>query len=285
MNHNRYILIISAPDTIGIVANITTHLTKYKCNVVEASQFADLDTKHFFMRCEFTTSIDCIKNSEFNHELKMIYKNYNITGKLIDRKNKKKLALFVSKESHCLIDILHKWSNKELSCDIKAIISNHPNLESISKYYNIPYYFIPIENNNKELHFSKISSKIEELDIDTLILARYMQILPNDLCEKHKGNIINIHHSFLPSFIGAKPYHQAYTRGVKLIGATSHYVTEELDTGPIIEQDVIRVSHKESVKDLIYLGQDVERLVLTKAVKLHLEERIVIQNNKTILFK
>ena len=180
---------------------------------------------------------------------------------------------------------MHKWEIGELVCNIKVIFSNHPTLEKFANFYNIPFVYEPLTKETRDKHFKQLKCVMKDFSVDSLVLARYMQILPEDLCKTYENNIINIHHGFLPSFAGAKPYHQAYQKGVKMIGATSHYVTKDLDAGPIIEQDVLRVSHQQSVKDLRYVGKDIERLVLTRAVKNHLEDRVLTQSNKTIILQ
>lgn len=194
------------------------------------------------------------------------------------------VAIFVSKQDHCLADLLHKYHQKELNCSIKIIISNHLEAKKLADFYHIPYYKIPINKNNKKVSEKKILIQLKKYNIDLIVLARFMQILSPDIVRHYPNNIINIHHSFLPSFIGAKPYHQAYKRGVKIIGATSHYVTVELDEGPIIEQDVMRISHRDEVDDLVSKGRDLEKTVLFRAIKWHTENKILIYSNKTVVF-
>jgi len=201
-----------------------------------------------------------------------------------DSSENKKLVLLASKESHCLVDLLHRWHSGELKCDIPCVISNHDDLRSLVEWHGIPFFHVPVDKANKAEHFHRVSQLIAEHNADSIVLARYMQILPADVCETYEGRIINIHHSFLPSFAGAKPYHQAAQRGVKLIGATCHYVTQELDAGPIIDQDVIRISHKDTVEDMVRLGKDVEKMVLSRGVRLHLEDKVLRHGNKTIVF-
>jgi formyltetrahydrofolate deformylase len=196
----------------------------------------------------------------------------------------KKIILMVSKESHCLSDLLHRVHSKELFCDIPCVISNHDDLRSMVEWHGIPFFHVPVDKTNKQEHFDRINSIIAEHKADTLVLARYMQILPAEICQQYAGQVINIHHSFLPSFAGAKPYHQAAERGVKLIGATCHYVTEELDAGPIIDQDVMRISHRDSIEDTVRLGKDVEKRVLARGVRSHVEDRVLLHGNKTIVF-
>ena len=189
-----------------------------------------------------------------------------------------------SRESHCLADLLHRWHSDELDCDISCVISNHNDLRSMVEWHGIPFYHVPVDPKDKEPAFAEVSRLVKHHDAEVVVLARYMQILPPDLCREYAGQVINIHHSFLPSFVGAKPYHQASLRGVKLIGATCHYVTEELDAGPIIEQDVVRVSHSDSIEDMVRFGRDVEKMVLARGLRYHLEDRVLVHGNKTVVF-
>jgi formyltetrahydrofolate deformylase len=199
---------------------------------------------------------------------------------------RRRVALLASHASHCLADILHRWHSGELFCDIPCVISNHENLRSMVEWHEIPFHHVPVPKDpeGKAAAFARVSELVGQQNIDTVVLARYMQIIPEALCQSHAGRIINIHHSFLPSFIGANPYQRAYDRGVKLIGATSHYVTAELDEGPIIEQDVIRVNHRQTVDDLVRLGKNVEVAVLARALRNHLEDRVIVHGNKTVVF-
>ena len=221
---------------------------------------------------------------EFKQEFAPIAAEFDMQWDVKDSGVAKKVILMASRESHCLADLLHRWHSKELDCDIPCVISNHDTLRSMVEWHGIPFFHVPVDKNNKEEHFRRVSAIVDEHNADTIVLARYMQILPADLCQRYVGQVINIHHSFLPSFVGAKPYHQAAERGVKLIGATCHYVTEELDAGPIIDQDVIRVSHKDTVEDMVRLGKDVEKMVLARGVRSHLEDRVLRHGNKTIVF-
>ncbi len=194
------------------------------------------------------------------------------------------VAILVSKQDHCLVDLLYRHHSGELHCEIPCIISNHANSQPIADFYHVPYFLIPVEKDNKQAAERQVRSRLERHNIDLIVLARYMQILSNEFVSAFRGRIINIHHSFLPAFVGSKPYHQAFTRGVKLVGATSHYVTEVLDDGPIIEQDVVRVSHRDSVEDLVQKGRDLEKIVLSRAVRWHIENRILVYGNKTVVF-
>jgi len=189
-----------------------------------------------------------------------------------------------SRESHCLADLLHRWHSDELDCDIPCVVSNHNDLRSMVEWHGIPFHHVPVDPKDKAPAFAEVARLVGEYHADVVVLARYMQILPPQLCQEYAGRVINIHHSFLPSFVGAKPYHQASLRGVKLIGATCHYVTEELDAGPIIEQDVVRVSHRDSVEDMVRLGKDVEKMALARGLRYHLEDRVLVHDNKTVVF-
>ncbi len=203
---------------------------------------------------------------------------------MADSEKPKKIALFASKESHCLADLLHRWHENELPGEVACVIANHEDLRSMAEWYQVPFHYIPVTPDNKPQAFADTESVVEQYDADVIVLARYMQILPPQMCADYSGQVINIHHSFLPSFVGAKPYHQASERGVKLIGATCHYVTEVLDAGPIIEQDVIRISHSHTIDDMKRLGRDVEKTVLARGLRYHLEDRVLIHGNKTVVF-
>ena len=213
-----------------------------------------------------------------------IAKKFNMTWKISDPDSLPKVALLASHETHCLADILHRWHTGELICDIPCVIANHQQIADIAAWYKVPFVFVDFINQDKASAFAQIEDALATYHIDTVVLARFMQILPQQMCEQWHGNAINIHHSFLPSFAGAKPYQQAYDRGVKLIGATCHYVTQDLDEGPIIEQDVIRISHSQTIEDMKRLGRDVEKTVLARGLRYHLEDRVLIHGNKTVVF-
>jgi len=204
--------------------------------------------------------------------------------RITDTDQKKRVVLMASRESHCLADLLHRWHTKELDCDIPCVISNHNDLRSMVEWHGIPFFHVPVDPQDKQPAFAEVSRLVKAHGADVVVLARYMQILPPQLCQEYAQQVINIHHSFLPSFVGAKPYHQASLRGVKLIGATCHYVTEELDAGPIIEQDVVRVSHSDSIEDMVRFGRDVEKMVLARGLRYHLEDRVLVHGNKTVVF-
>jgi formyltetrahydrofolate deformylase len=236
------------------------------------------------MRNEIKASSIPFDLENFRTVFEPIAKEFSMTWSISDSNVKKRVVLMASKESHCLADLLHRWHSNELDAEIVAVISNHDDLRRMVEWHDIPYHHVPVDPNNKQEAFDQVTELVDEYQTDLVVLARYMQILPADLCDKYAGRVINIHHSFLPSFAGAKPYHQAYDRGVKLIGATCHYVTQDLDEGPIIEQDVQRISHSNTIEDMVRLGKDAEKNVLARGLRLHLQERVIIHENKTVVF-
>jgi len=279
---NSYILNLSCKDRPGIVRDVSTFLLEQDGNIEEASQFNDPSTGLFFMRVQFV-SPNCLQIIQL--KLNQFSATHHLISTLHDTSYLMKAVLFVSKEGHCLNDLLFRWKSGLLKINLRAIISNHMDFHQLATSYNIPFHYFPINASNKIEVEKKQFEIIQKEQAELVILARYMQILSNDLCQKLEGVAINIHHSFLPSFKGAKPYYQAHDRGVKLIGATAHYVTTDLDEGPIIEQDVARVDHSKNVDDLTAQGRDTESQVLARAVKWHSEHRILINGHKTIIFK
>lgn len=223
--------------------------------------------------------------AELRDRFSPIAASFQMSWNITDSAVKKRVVILVSKLDHCLYDLLARWRSGELAIEIPAVISNHETLRSLVEWHGIPYIYIPVTAATKAVAYAKIAHLFTELHGDTMVLARYMQILSSDLCDRYPGQILNIHHSFLPSFVGAKPYHQAYERGVKLIGATCHYVTTELDAGPIIEQDVIRIDHSDSVEDLVRYGRDIEKNVLARGLRYHVEDRVLLHGNKTVVFR
>lgn len=282
--NNNYTLTISCHDIAGIVASVTGFLFENKCFIIESTQFGDPSTCKFFMRVVFSTE-GILNKNEIEKRFEPIAKKFQMEWSLNDSSKKMRLLLMVSKQGHCLNDLLHRYSSGLLPVEIPAVISNHADLEQMVKWHDIPFYHLPVNASNKHEQEKQILKLIDELKIDLTVLARYMQILSPELSEKLRGRAINIHHSFLPGFKGAKPYHQAYDRGVKIIGATAHYVTEDLDEGPIIEQEVIRVNHAHSPEQLLAMGRDIESLVLARAIKYHIEHRVILNGNKTIVFQ
>jgi formyltetrahydrofolate deformylase len=275
---------VSCPDRTGIVAKVSNLLATYNGWITEASYHADQQNGQFYMRNEIKASSIPFDLHAFQTVFEPIAKEYSMKWSLSDSDQKKRVVLMASKESHCLADILHRWHSRELDAEIVAVISNHDDLRRMVEWHDIPYHHVPVSPDDKQAAFDEVSKLVDDYQTDLVVLARYMQILPAELCEKYAEKVINIHHSFLPSFAGAKPYHQAYNRGVKLIGATCHYVTQDLDEGPIIDQDVIRISHSDTIEDMVRLGKDAEKNVLARGLRLHLEDRVIIHENKTVVF-
>ncbi|MFN3527902.1 MAG: formyltetrahydrofolate deformylase [Candidatus Altarchaeaceae archaeon] len=279
------ILLLTCPDAKGIVANVTNFIFENNGNILHLEQHIDSETNTLFMRVEFDLDGFKIKREDIKKELLPIANKFKFDYDVRFSDEIKNVAIFVGKEEHCLWEILFHYKSKDLKCNIPLIISNHEDLEYIAKFFKIDFYFIEKNKENKEISERKELELLKKYNIDLIVLAKYMQILSKNFVDEYRNKIINVHHSFLPAFAGAKPYLQAYKRGVKLIGATAHYVTEELDNGPIIEQEVIRISHKDSLQDLIKKGQDLEKLVIVRAMKKHLENKILVYNNKTIVFE
>jgi formyltetrahydrofolate deformylase len=277
-------LVIACPDGVGIVAKVSNFLATYNGWITEASHHSDSHSGWFFMRHEIRADSLPFDLPAFRQAFAPIAREFSMDWRVTDSAQKKRVVLMVSRESHCLADLLHRWHSGDLDCEIPCVISNHEDLRSMVEWHGIPFHHVPVDPQNKQPAFAEVSRLVEACDADAVVLARYMQILPPQLCQAFAHRVINIHHSFLPSFVGAKPYHQAALRGVKLIGATCHYVTEELDAGPIIEQDVARVTHRDSIEDMVRLGKDVEKRVLARGLRFHLEDRVLVHNNKTVLF-
>lgn len=280
----KFSILIHCPDKKGIISNTTNFLHQAGGNIVYLDQFVDREKNIFFMRTEVVldngVSLDSFKE-KFEQEIALPYEmNYNIH----DAAKKAKMALFVSKYNHCLYDILARNQAGEWDVEIPFIISNHADLQLVAEQFKVPFYHIPVTKETKEQAEQEQLELLKSHQIDFIVLARYMQIVSPNMITQFPNKIINIHHSFLPAFAGAKPYHAAYDRGVKIIGATSHYVTEDLDAGPIIEQDTALVSHVHSVKDFISKGKDLEKIVLSKAISLHLDRKTIVYNNKTVIF-
>lgn len=282
---NKIILLIHCPDQQGIVAKVTNFIAKYNGNTVYLEQHVDTDENAFFMRleCEFSLEAESLVifkeyfQSEVASELQMEWQ-------IFDPSVKPRMAIFVSKYSHCLYDILGRYAAGELDVEIPLIISNHKDMAEVAANFQIPYAYIPVNKQNKIEAEAKQIALLEKNKIDFVVLARYMQILSADFVAKYQHKVINIHHSFLPAFPGAKPYHSAHNRGVKIIGATSHYVTSDLDEGPIIEQEVVKVKHTHSITDFIAKGRDVEKIVLSRGIKHHIKRKVLVYNNKTVVF-
>jgi formyltetrahydrofolate deformylase len=281
---NSAVLLISCPDRKGIVATISDFVFNHNGNILHADEHADDGSNLFLMRVEFDAFDFDIDLAEFSKHFNPIAEKFEMQWRLARSNHRPKMIILVSKYDHCLVDLLYRHKSGELQCEIPLIISNHPDNQPIANFYGIPYITIPVPKEGKREAEEKILSLIERHNPDFMVLARYMQILSNEFVDRYPQRIINIHHSFLPAFVGAKPYHQAFIRGVKLIGATSHYVTEVLDDGPIIEQDVVRISHRDSLDDLLQKGRDLEKVVLSRAVRWHIDNRILVFGNKTVVF-
>lgn len=279
-----YILTLSCEDTHGIVAAVSGFLASNGGFILESAQFGDFSTNRFFMRTKFEASGKAKDEKTIRKLFSPIANKFSMDWDLHDVEYKPRVLIMVTKEGHCLNNILNKYENGSLNIEIPAIVSNHEDLKQMAKRHNIPFYHLPVTANNKGKQEKQVIDLVAKLKIDVVVLARYMQILSDDLCKKLKGRAINIHHSFLPSFKGANPYRQAFDRGVKIIGATAHYVTADLDEGPIIEQEVIRVDHTHKPEDLKQLGQDIESRVLVRALKHHIEHRVLLNDKKTVVF-
>lgn len=282
---HRCIFLLSCLDQPGIVATVSQFIHEHDGNIVQSDQYStDPTGGMFFMRIEFDLPDYDTSFNKMNHQFIPIAETYQIEWHLTSAKKTKRMAIFVSKEDHCLIELLWKWQSKELACDISMVISNHPDFRHLVESYGIPFHHIPVSKDTKEAAEQKQVELMIKNKIDFIVLARYMQILSPYFVSLFPNQIINIHHSFLPAFMGANPYAKAFERGVKLIGATAHYVTDELDHGPIIEQDVLRVNHRYTTEQLKVGGRNIERQTLTRAVSWHIEDKIIIHANKTIVF-
>lgn len=283
MPNHRYTLTISCPDRSGIIAAVTGFIAEHGGFIVEASYHTEPEAQRFFMRQEIRADSLPFDAITFRAKFKPLADRFDMAWQLTDSAIKKRLVVLVSKQDHCLDDLLHRWRSGELQVDIPCVISNHEDLRSFVEWHGIP--FIHVDMGEKEAAFQRIAALFEEYRGNCMVLARFMQILPPWLCQRYPARILNIHHSFLPSFAGAKPYHQAYQRGVKLIGATCHYVTDELDAGPIIEQDTLRIDHSDTPEDLVRYGRDIEKTVLARGLRYHVEDRVLVCGNKTIVFR
>lgn len=283
-NKDRARMLITCPDQPGIVAAVSHFLFSQGANIVQSDQYTtDPENGRFFMRIEFD-AVDLEERcAELRERFAEIGKSFQMDWSIVEAKKRKRMAIFVSREDHCLLELLWHWKAGELHADIEMVVSNHPDMRETVESFGIPYYHVPVtKENKKEAEAEQLA--LLEGKVDLIVLARYMQVLSPDFLQAYPQRIINIHHSFLPAFVGAKPYEQAYRRGVKLIGATAHYVTEELDAGPIIEQDVRRVTHQDDAEALKQIGRLIERTVLARAVGWHLEDRVLVHKNKTIVF-
>jgi formyltetrahydrofolate deformylase len=280
-----FVLVMSCRDTVGIVAAISSFLASNGGFITESSHFGDAGTGRFFMRTVFTTG-DSKKSIEaIRDEFQPIAQRFEMDWAIHDTTKKARVLILVSKFDHCLNDLLYRYRIGALPVEIPAVASNHPDLARLVAWHDIPYHHLPVTAGSKEKQEAQILDLVDHLKIDLVVLARYMQVLSPELCRALSGRAINIHHSFLPSFKGAKPYHQAHARGVKLIGATAHYVTTDLDEGPIIEQEAQRVDHAHTAEEFVALGRDIENLVLSRAVRFHVEHRVLMNGAKTVVFR
>ncbi|WP_315721200.1 MULTISPECIES: formyltetrahydrofolate deformylase [unclassified Bradyrhizobium] len=285
MSDHQYVLTLSCPDRPGIVSAVSTFLAHNGQNILDAQQFGDFETGHFFMRVVFTAADLAVNLPALQTGFAAIAERFSMDWQMRDRAGQRRVMLLVSKFDHCLVDILYRWRTRDLSMIPTAIVSNHPRETYAGlDFGDIPFHHMPVTKDTKRDQEQAILKLVEETRTDLVVLARYMQILSDEMSASLSGRCINIHHSFLPGFKGAKPYHQAYERGVKLIGATAHYVTRDLDEGPIIDQDVERISHRDTPEDLVRKGRDIERRVLARAIRYHLEDRVILNGRKTVVF-
>jgi formyltetrahydrofolate deformylase len=285
MPHSQFVLTLSCPDRPGIVSAVSTFLAQNGQNILDAQQFDDVETSKFFMRVVFTAADLAVELSALQTGFAAIAQRFAMDWQMRDRAAKRRVMLLASKSDHCLVDILYRWRTGELDMVPTAVVSNHPRETYAGiDFGDIPFHFLPATKENKPQQEAAVWKLVEDTGTDLVVLARYMQILSDDLSAKLSGRCINIHHSFLPGFKGARPYHQAHERGVKLIGATAHYVTRDLDEGPIIDQDVERISHRDTPDDLVRKGRDIERRVLARALRHHLEDRVILNGRKTVVF-
>jgi formyltetrahydrofolate deformylase len=279
----NYVLTVACQSTRGVVAAISGYLADKGCNIVDSSQFDDLATGKFFMRVGFISE-EGLSKQELAEGFEPVAANLNMNVEFFEANQRTKVVLMVSRFGHCLNDLLYRWKIGALPIDIVAVVSNHFDYQKVVVNHDIPFHPIKVTKENKAKAEAQLLDVVEQSGAELVVLARYMQVLSDDLCQKMSGKIINIHHSFLPSFKGANPYKQAYERGVKLIGATAHYVTADLDEGPIIEQDTVRVTHAQSADDYVSLGRDVESQVLARAIHAHIHHRTFINGNRTVVF-
>jgi formyltetrahydrofolate deformylase len=285
MSDHQYVLTLSCPDRPGIVSAVSTFLAHNGQNILDAQQFNDVETDKFFMRVVFTAADIAVGLSALRTGFTAIAERFGMNWQMRDRANRRRVMLLVSKSDHCLVDILYRWRTGELAMIPTAIVSNHPRETYAGlDFGDVPFHYLPVTRETRREQENAIWNLVGETGTDLVVLARYMQILSDELSAKLSGRCINIHHSFLPGFKGAKPYHQAHERGVKLIGATAHYVTQDLDEGPILDQDVERISHRDTPDDLVRKGRDIERRVLARAIRHHLEDRVILNGRKTVVF-
>jgi formyltetrahydrofolate deformylase len=281
----RYVLTISCPDTVGIVAAVSGFLAGNGCNIIDSAQFGDRTSGLFFLRISFASSAGSGSRTDLAAGFGEVAARFGMIWQLHDADRRQRVMILVSRFGHCLNDLLYRYRIGALPVEIPAIVSNHRDFYQLAAWHNVPFHYLPVTPDTKAQQEQRLWELIEQEQIDLVVLARYMQILSPELCSRLAGRAINIHHSFLPSFKGANPYQQAYNRGVKLIGATAHYVTPDLDEGPIIEQEVERVDHTLTPEELTAVGRDIENVVLARAVKYHIEHRVLVNGHKTVVFR
>lgn len=281
----RYILTLSCPDRVGVVAAVSELIATSGGWISEAQHHSEPESERFFMRQEILADSLPFSLEEMRQRFLPVAERFDMEWTMRDSEQKRKVVVLVSKGGHCLYDLLSRWRSQEIEIDIAAVISNHETFRGLVEWHKIPYHYVPVTPQTKTAACEEMMQLFESVGGEVMVLARYMQILPADMCDRYSGKILNIHHSFLPSFAGAKPYHQAYARGVKLIGATCHYVTKDLDCGPIIDQDVLRIDHSDSPKDLVRYGKDIEKTVLARGLRYHIEDRVMLHDRKTIVFR
>ncbi len=281
---NTAILLIDCPDRKGIVATVSEFLYRHDANILHADQHQDSERNLFLMRVEWDLADFKLDPTEFTRGFSAVADRFQMRWRLERSSLPHRVALFVSKHDHCLVDLLYRHQSGELACEIPLVVSNHADAKRWAEFYGVPFHHVPVDAKAKTAAEAKQLDLLREHNIDLIVLARYMQVLSAEFVARYPRRIINVHHSFLPAFSGARPYHRAFERGVKLIGATSHYVTEDLDEGPIIEQDVIRVSHRDGLDDLLQKGRDLEKMVLSRAVRWHIDHRILVYDRKTAIF-
>ena len=282
---STFSLLLVCPDRKGIVASVAGFLSEHDASIVEAKQFNDQLTRRFYMRAVFTSvGPKFVSIEKLRAEFAKLANSYDMTWQIEDTARRIRVLIAVSKLGHCLHDLLHRWRSGVLPAEIVGVVSNHEDLRGLVEWHQIPFHYLPVAADTRQQQEAALLALFSRYQADLLVLARYMQILSNDMCRSLAGRCINIHHSFLPGFKGARPYHQAHERGVKLIGATAHYVTSALDEGPIIDQDVERISHRDTPEDLVRKGRDIERRVLARAMRHHLEDRVILNGRKTVVF-
>jgi formyltetrahydrofolate deformylase len=285
MAESTLTLTVSCPDRVGIVARVAGFIAQHGGWIVEANHHSDAVTRRFFMRNVIRASSLPFDAAGFGAHFASIAREFEMQWRLRDSLRPPRVLILVSRHDHCLTDLLQRWRSGELPCEVVGVVSNHQVLRATVEWYGVPYHHVPVAPDTRAAAFAHLAALFESTGADLGVLARYMQILPPELCARYPGRLINIHHGFLPSFVGAAPYQQAFDRGVKLIGATCHYVTEQLDAGPIIEQDVIRIDHGDEVADLVRYGKDIERQVLARGLRSHLEDRVLLNGARTVVFR